>query len=100
MAAITTVLAIASLVVAAGSAYVSYKPNQAAARNQKKANQVAQAEQSAQKQTEIRNQVQKERVKREQIIQASQNSRVVMSRTEERRVGKESVSTFRSRGDT
>src|SRR3546814_2403646 len=79
MAAITTVLAIASLVVAAGSAYVSYKQNQAAARNQKKANQVAQAEQSAQKQTEIRNQVRQERVKRAQILQASQNSGVAMS---------------------
>lgn len=79
MAAVTTVLAIASLVVAVGSAYVSYKQNQAAARNQKKANQVAQAEQSAQKQTEIRNQVRQERVKRAQILQASQNSGVAMS---------------------
>src|SRR3546814_5267016 len=78
MAAITTVLAIATLVVAAVYAYVSYKQNQAAARNQKKANQVAQAEQSAQKQTEIRNQVRQERVKRAQILQASQNSGVAM----------------------
>src|SRR3546814_19212100 len=79
MAAITTVLAIASLVVAAGSAYVSYKQNQAAARNQKKANQVAQAEQSAKTQTEIRNPARQERVKRAQILEASQNSGDAMS---------------------
>jgi uncharacterized membrane protein YebE (DUF533 family) len=79
MAAITTILAIGSLVVAAGSAYMSYKQNQQAANAQKKAGQVQQAEQTAQKQNEIRNQVRQDRIKRAQILQSSQNSGVSMS---------------------
>lgn len=79
MAAVTTILAIASLVVAAGSAYVSYKQNQRMARDQKKANKVAQAEQEAQRQNQTRNQVRQERIKRAQILQSSENSGVSMS---------------------
>ena len=79
MAAVTTVLAIASLVVAAGSAYVSYKQNQKSARFQRKAAATSAAEQRAQQQSMVRQQVRQERVRRAQIIQSSQSSGVTGS---------------------
>ena len=77
--ATSTILAIASLVVAAGSAYVSYKQNQQAAREQRKARAVSTAESAAKQQQDIRMQVRQERIKRAQIIQASQNTGVSLS---------------------
>lgn len=79
MAAITTVLAIAALVVAAGSAYVSYKQNQKSARFQRQAAATSQAEQRAQQQAQTRQQVRQERVRRAQIIQGAMNTGVTGS---------------------
>ena len=79
MAAVSTLLAIGSLVVAAGSAYASYQQGQKSARAQKNARQVALAENAARQQQDIRNQVRQERVRRAQILQASQNTGVGMS---------------------
>lgn len=79
MAAVTTIIAVASLVVAAGAAYVSYKQGQAAARDRKRANQVQAAEASARQKQDVRNQVRQERIKRAQILQASENTGVSMS---------------------
>lgn len=79
MAAVTTIIAVASLVVAAGAAYVSYKQGQAAARDRKKANEVQTAENAARQQQDVRNQVRQDRIKRAQILQASQNSGVSLS---------------------
>lgn len=80
MAAITTVvIAAAALVVAAGSAYMQYKQGQKAARLQKKAAATSSAEQRAQQQAALRQQVRAERVRKAQIIQASQNDGVTNS---------------------
>lgn len=79
MAAVTTLLAIGSLVVSAGAAYASYQQGQKAQRAQRNARQVAIAENTARQQQDIRNQVRQERVRRAQILQASQNSGVAES---------------------
>lgn len=77
--ATSTIVAIAAVAVAAGTAYVA-ADNAADARDaQKKAQKVSQAEQAAQRQAQIRQQVRQERVKRAQILQASENTGVTSS---------------------
>lgn len=76
---VATVLAIASLVIAAGSAYVSYKQNAAMASDRRKAAKVQGAENAAAQQQNIRNQVRQDRIKRAQILQSSENTGVSMS---------------------
>lgn len=77
--ATSTIIAIAAVAVAAGTAYVSAE-NAADARDaQKKAQQVSKAEADAARQSQIRQQVRQERVKRAQILQASENTGVSMS---------------------
>lgn len=71
---IATTLAIASLVVAAGSAYMQNKNAKAAQAQQRKAANTAQAQNSASQQQDIRNQVRQQRVRTAQIMQASQNT--------------------------
>lgn len=71
---LVTALAIASLVIAAGSAYMSHQDQVAARKEQKKAAATAAAENAAQQQADIRNQVRSQRVRTAQIIQASSNS--------------------------
>lgn len=77
--ATSTIVAIAAVAVAAGTAYVA-ADNAADARDaQKKAQKVSQAEQAAQRQQQIRQQVRQDRVKRAQILQASENTGVALS---------------------
>lgn len=69
-----TALAIASLVVAAGSAYMQNKAASAARRDQQKAAAVAQADTQVQRQNEIRQQVRSQRIRTAQIMQSSANT--------------------------
>lgn len=71
---IVTVLAIASLVVAAGSAYMQHQDQVAARNEQKKAAATSAAENAAQQQQNVRDQVRQQRVRTAQIIQASANT--------------------------
>lgn len=71
---VATILAIASLVVAAGSAYVAHKDSVAAARAQRQASQTAQAQNVVAQQAQIRDQVRQDRIRRAQIMQASANT--------------------------
>lgn len=68
---IATTLAIASLVVAAGSAYMQNKNAAAARKQQKKAAEIAQAQNQVQQQNDIRNQIRQQRIRTAQILQAS-----------------------------
>jgi hypothetical protein len=77
MAAIT--LAVASLVVAAGAAYMQHKAQVKAAREQKKANEIQKAQADVSAQADRRQQVRQDRIKRAQIAQSAQNSGVSMS---------------------
>lgn len=67
-------LAVASLVVAAGAAYMQNKNQRAALREQKRANATAQAENAASRAVAIRDQFRQSRVRTAQIIQASANT--------------------------
>lgn len=71
---VATVLAIASLVVAAGSAYVAHKDTVAARKQQQKASDVASAQNRVKQQADIRNQIRQQRIRTAQIMQASSNS--------------------------
>lgn len=69
-----TTLAIASLVVAAGSAYMQNRAASAARRDQQNAASVAQADAQVQRQQQIRQQVREQRVRTAQIMQGSANT--------------------------
>jgi len=71
---IVTALAIASLVVAAGSAYMQNKNQQEARKDQKKAASIAAAQNTVANQNSIRDQVRQQRVRTAQIMQASENT--------------------------
>jgi len=77
--ATSTIVAIAAVAVAAGATYASMEQAADARDAQKKAQKVSQAEKAAQQQAQIRQQVRQERVKRAQILQASENTGVSMS---------------------
>lgn len=77
MAVVT--LAVASLVVAAGSAYMAHKAQVKAAREQKKANDIQSAQGQVDAAAQRRAQVRQERVRRAQIDQQSRNTGVSMS---------------------
>lgn len=79
MAAVSTIIAVAAVAVAAGSAYMSSQEAKAAAKDRKKAAAVSQAEAAAQKNANRRQQVREERVRRAQIMQGSQNTGVSQS---------------------
>lgn len=79
MAAVSTIVAVAAVAVAAGSAYMSAQAQKDAASDRKKAGQVSSAEQSAQRTQNRRQQVREERVRRAQIMQSSQNTGVSQS---------------------
>lgn len=76
MAAVSTIVAVAAVAVAVGSAYMAQKNAKAAAKDRKEASQVGQAEQAAQRNDNRRQQVREERVRRAQIMQASENTGV------------------------
>jgi len=76
---IATTLAIASLVVAAGSAYMQNKSAAAARRQQKNAADVAQAQNQVKQQNDIRNQIRQQRIRTAQIMQASANTGTLAS---------------------
>lgn len=69
-------IAVVALAVAGASAYEQNKQAKEAAKERKQANKVAQAEQSAVKNDNRRQQIREERVRRASIIQASQNTGV------------------------
>jgi|ERR1700749_833185 len=71
---IVTALAIASLVVAAGSAYMQNKNQQQARKDQKKAAGIAAAQNTVANQNSIRDQVRQQRIRTAQIMQASENT--------------------------
>lgn len=74
MAAISTIVAVAAVAVAAGSMYMSAKQAKAASKDRKEASAVSSAENSAQRSQNRRQQVRDERVRRAQIMQGSQNT--------------------------
>lgn len=67
-------MAIASLVVAAGSAYMANKAQKSAAREQRKAQATSLAENAANRSEQTRDQIRQGRVRTAQIIQASANT--------------------------
>lgn len=71
---IATTLAIISLVIAAGSAYMQNKNAQAARKQQKNASEVASAQNRVNQQNDIRSQVRQQRIRTAQIMQASSNT--------------------------
>jgi len=80
MAAISTIVAVAGLAVAAGGAYMSYRQQREAARNQRRAqeeqrkmNAIQEARQAQEAARERRAQIREERVRRARILQASSN---------------------------
>ncbi|SPF82139.1 hypothetical protein [Pseudomonas phage GP100] len=79
MAAVSTIVAVAAVAVAAGSMYMSSQEAKAAAKDRKQASQVSQAESAAQRNQNRRQQVREERVRRAQIMQGSQNTGVSQS---------------------
>jgi hypothetical protein len=79
MAAVSTIVAVAAVAVAAGSMYMSSQEAKAAAKDRKKAGQVSQAESAANRNNNRRQQVREERVRRAQIMQGSQNTGVSQS---------------------
>lgn len=79
MAAISTIVAVAAVAVAAGSMYMSSQQAKAAAKDRKEAGAVSSAESSAQRSQNRRQQVRDERVRRAQILQGSQNTGVSQS---------------------
>lgn len=79
MAAVSTIVAVAAVAVAAGSMYMSSQEAKAAAKDRKQASQVSQAESAAQRNNNRRQQVREERVRRAQIMQGSQNTGVSQS---------------------
>lgn len=86
MAAVTTIIAAASLAVAAGGAYMNYKQQRAASRAQQEAadeqrgiqseQHAANAEQAA---AERRQQIREQRIRRAQILQSAENTGTDMS---------------------
>lgn len=80
MAALTTVVAVAGLALAAGGTYMSYQQQRAAARNQRKAadeqkkiNAQTEARQAQEAARERRQQLREERVKRARVLQSAEN---------------------------
>lgn len=80
MAAVTTIVTVAAVAVAAGGAYMSYQQQRAAARNQRKAaeeqrkaNAAQEARQAQEAARERRQQLREERVRRARILQSSEN---------------------------
>jgi len=71
---VVTALAIASLVVAAGSAYMQNQEQQKARKAQKNASEVQAAQNQAATQADIRSQVRQQRVRTAQIMQGSANT--------------------------
>ena len=100
MALVTsTVLAIASLVVAAGSAYAAHRQAQSAARARKKANEVSSAQAQVKQQQDIRDQVRAKRIKRAQIMQAAADTGTQFSSGELGSVGALETQTATNIGD-
>lgn len=79
MAAITTIVAVSALAVAAGAAYKQSQAAKSAAKDRKEAGRVAQAEQAAQANQSRRAQVREERVRRATVLQSAQNTGVSQS---------------------
>lgn len=79
MAAVSTIVAVAAVAVAAGSAYMSAQAQKDAAKDRKEAGRVSSAEQSAQRNQNRRQQVREERVRRAQVMQSAQNTGVSQS---------------------
>lgn len=86
MAAITTIIAGASLALAAGGAYMNYRQQRSAARaasealdEQKKIQAEQEAANRQAQQIEARQQVREARIRRAQILQASENTGTAMS---------------------
>lgn len=79
MAAITTIAAVASVVVAGATAYEAKQQAKSAAKKQKEAGQVSAAEQAAQQTAQTRAQIREERVRRAQILQSSESTGVTGS---------------------
>lgn len=79
MAAITTIVAVSALAIAAGSAYQQSQAAKSAAKDRKEAGRVAQAEQAAQANQSRRAQVREERVRRATVLQSAQNTGVSQS---------------------
>lgn len=76
MAAVSTIVAVAAVAVAAGSAYMSAQAAKDAAKDRKQAGKVSQAETTIQRNENRRQQIREERVRRAQVLQGSQNTGV------------------------
>lgn len=78
MAAISTIVAVAAVAVSAAVSYSSQQAQKAAAKKAQKkeeqAKKVSQAEQVVQQREQTREQIREERVRRAQILQASENT--------------------------
>lgn len=104
--ATSTIIGIASLAVAAGSAYMSYQQQREAARNQRRAaeeqrkiNAQTQARQAQEAARERRQQIREERVRRARILQSSENLGVSGSSGEIGAVGALSTNLSSNIGD-
>lgn len=76
MAAVSTIVAVAAVAVAAGSAYMSAQAQKDAAKERKEAGKVSSAEQAAQRNQNRRQSIREERVRRAQVMQSAQNTGV------------------------
>lgn len=84
---------ITTVAISAAAAYKQNQNQQAAAKAQKRANQVSQAEQQAQRQQQIRQQIREDRVRRAQILQGAENMGVSDSSGEYGAIGQIGTST-------
>lgn len=79
MAAVSSIVAAAALAATAASAYEQRKQAKTAAKERKEAAAIGSAEQQAQQMDQRRQQLREERVRRAQILQASENTGVSAS---------------------
>lgn len=79
MAAVSSIIAAAALAATAASAYEQRQQAKAAAKERKEQAAISSAEQQAQQQGQRRQQLREERIRRAQILQASENTGVTAS---------------------